>query len=1290
MSQLPLTIPKQPVLLPAEDYYRLRREGIGFIEQMGSSLWTDYNTHDPGITILEALCYAITDLAFRTRWDLKDLLAPATPSSDPKQPFPNQPFFTAREILTVNPWTPDDFRRLLIDLDGVRNAWVFCKECACDVHYYDWCEDDKLTLSYQKPDNAKLQAPAKKVELLGLYEILLELEADLELGDLNDRKIEHTYKTIFDAEGKSHPVTMELRFPEWALEQRDAWRLFLKNSDAFEGKNGPSFNLELLKFNRNKTDNTPLSDVELRNNWRNVLYASFRIELLPGREQITIENAALRMFGDTFAKSQTTVSGFETILKDNTTLGFIQRYRNKLFKVEQAVADAKALLHDHRNLDEDYCHVRGVAVEDVAVCADVEVAPDADIERIQAQIWFKIEQYLNPPVPFYTLQELLDTGIPVEDIFNGPKLSNGFIKAEELEAAGLKTVLRTSDIINRLMDIKGVVAVNNLLLSKYDAEGNVTKGAADPTWNADSTLNNGTPLFDDNKTSASWLLFVGALHQPRLYHNMSRFLFCKNGLPFLPRMDEAYDTLTQLRGEAERPKIKNTSNDLPVPSGTFRSPEDYSPVQYSFPVTYGIGTDGLPSHVSTLRRAQARQMKAYLMVFEQHLGNAFAQIAHTADLFSLDPTIRRTYFVREFSEALIQGYTDMTSGLNQSALEGMTETVAEFHERRNRFLDHIMARFGEQFVEYALLLTNLQGQQVALDRLIADKLSFLKAYPLISHDRGKGLNYKKNPCSPENVPGLKKRISLLLGYPDLTFYWTVDGPVLGQYTVTLQLKDRHGTNWFQGTLIIPSIGSDTVTLKAFREIIVRMVQPGAYEIVPETSQFRLKLKDKNGDPLAQHQELFQTKVDAKAFRDELMGWSSNERAIVVEHLLLRPKFPGDALYPVCTVGACGTCGDEDPYSFRLTFVMPGWTAPFNTNLEMRNFADRTIRQEMPSHLLGKICWVGNDGFIENPCDPVISELAELLMLKGRNADGRQPAEPDACNCALAIYTAFSRQFAIWYADKTLDYFHSDALDEALKTDVLTKVLPSEIPCTAILDEAVWQGVQSIMAKYFHYIALNGWQFERFEAAWCKWLEVNAGFDWTEERVQERVEAILRSNIEPNARAKTLDTDELCKCAAAIVTKYGMDFHCWMDAKVKAGRALESFPPFTPDPIPLCAGLTFKPGTETTITALLTERYVAYQETSYRLRIVVNLLANLRNTYPGATLHDCDDGSDQNPVRLGKTALGNYPLRQTLSSSDSPGPAPSDRATTQPAPVSGPQAKTTLAKPPKNGKRKGRS
>ena len=65
---------------------------------------------------------------------------------------------------------------------------------------------------------------------------------------------------------------------------------------------------------------------------------------------------------------------------------------------------------------------------------------------------------------------------------------------------------------------------------------------------------------------------------------------------------------------------------------------------------------------------------------------------------------------------------------------------------------------------------------MAQQRLIDDKIAFLKRYPVISHDRGKAFDYTLAPCSPDNYPGIKKRISLLLGYPDLTFDWTVATP----------------------------------------------------------------------------------------------------------------------------------------------------------------------------------------------------------------------------------------------------------------------------------------------------------------------------------------------------------------------------------------------------------------------------------------------------------------------------------------------------------------------------------
>ena len=62
---------------PSLDFEFLRSEGIAAIEAMASTTWTDYNHHDPGITILEQLCYALTDYSYRADYPLPDLLSEA-------------------------------------------------------------------------------------------------------------------------------------------------------------------------------------------------------------------------------------------------------------------------------------------------------------------------------------------------------------------------------------------------------------------------------------------------------------------------------------------------------------------------------------------------------------------------------------------------------------------------------------------------------------------------------------------------------------------------------------------------------------------------------------------------------------------------------------------------------------------------------------------------------------------------------------------------------------------------------------------------------------------------------------------------------------------------------------------------------------------------------------------------------------------------------------------------------------------------------------------------------------
>jgi RNase P/RNase MRP subunit POP5 len=1296
MSKQPDMIPKQPLLKPSEDYYRLRREGIGFIADVGSRLWTDYNTHDPGITILEALCFAITDLTYRTGWDIKDILMSEIKPADPKNPYPNQSFFTAREVLTVNPCTTDDFRRLLIDLEGVRNAWLICKQCVCDVTVYAEHDDiGQLVLDYKKPLNTP-ETKISKIQPQGLYDVLIELEADRELGELNDRKIVKTFARVIP----DHPLTLELRFPAWGFLDSVGYEYLSKGAGSEEHIAIKS--VKMLRLVKNKYDDIPIIDDEgLRKGWRGIFYISLEITLQITKDNkenelnLTIHNATLRLFGDEAVRSALNVDSLRTYLEDNTDFGFVQTYRKKLAAVRTQVEIAKTALHSHRNLDEDYCSVRVVGIEDVAVCADVEIEPDADIEFVQARIWFEIEQYFNPPVSFYTLQELQSANVPVETIFNGPELENGFLKTEELQAAQLKTVLRTSDIINRLMDIEGLVSVNYLSFTKYDEEGNVVKGSADTDGD--------TGEIDTNKISASWQLNITEYHQPRFNRNLSKFLFFKNGLPFTPRIDEALDTLTQLRGEVERPKIKHASKeDLPIPTGTFRNPDDYYPIQNSFPLAYGIGPEGLPSHVSAKRRAQAKQMKAYLLVFEQLLGNALAQLAHTADLFSLDTGINRTYFIKQFSKDkfsknFIEGYGDLVDGLDQTTFETLIESTSEFYQRRNHFLDHIMARFGEQFSEYALLLSNLQGQQIALDRLIDKKIAFLNVYPSLSHDRGKAFNYKDNPCDPNNVPGLKRRINLLLGYPEFVFYWNASSSNERRDNIPLQLKDHNG----KVQLELSSPPSLTKALDAFVANLEQKNNPASYKVEYENGQFQTTLKNKYCTPITPTQKILKgqerlkdelkafqktaiiqvsqsstlsietekdrfllklkasdaihsgqskpvgTKNEAEKLKEELLGWSAIERAIVVEHLLLRPKFFGDVLDPIYISENCSLCCDEDAYSFRLTYVMPGWAAPYDENMEMRRFAERTIHQEIPAHLLCKICWVGNEGFDDKPSDSVIDDIVEVLVAS--RLDLPEDSAAQLRDHASTIFKTLNEVFKDWYADKILVLIKPEDLNTELNK-IFSKTKAPKIFDTPI-SPALWTDIQGKMLTYFQQKALHGWQFDRFEQAWCKWLESNAKIDWVEERLQERVEAILASKLKEGSLANP-DKRELCNLAGAIVAEFGWAFYDWMDEEVNAGKVefdkgkvlkvLKFNHTFTYE---LSGSLKSRIGNEdatTTIQELLIKHYQNYVEVSYRLKVLLNLLSNLHNIYPPATLHDCDEGNDQNPVRLGSTALGDYP------------------------------------------------
>ena len=106
----------------SQRFDELMQEGIDLIQRYSGDQWTDYNYHDPGITILEQLCYAITDLGYRTNFPIEDLLLLNRDRYDLER---NNLFFSPEKAFSSCPLTLNDFRRLIIDaIDNVNNAWL--------------------------------------------------------------------------------------------------------------------------------------------------------------------------------------------------------------------------------------------------------------------------------------------------------------------------------------------------------------------------------------------------------------------------------------------------------------------------------------------------------------------------------------------------------------------------------------------------------------------------------------------------------------------------------------------------------------------------------------------------------------------------------------------------------------------------------------------------------------------------------------------------------------------------------------------------------------------------------------------------------------------------------------------------------------------------------------------------------------------------------------------------------------------------------------------------------------
>ena len=109
--QRAVTIPRRTAKsATAVDFQVLRAEGIRHVQDLAGGRWTDYNLHDPGVTILEQLCYALTELAYRADFPVADHLCGEDGSID----YDAQALFKPEDILPCRALTAADYRAALL------------------------------------------------------------------------------------------------------------------------------------------------------------------------------------------------------------------------------------------------------------------------------------------------------------------------------------------------------------------------------------------------------------------------------------------------------------------------------------------------------------------------------------------------------------------------------------------------------------------------------------------------------------------------------------------------------------------------------------------------------------------------------------------------------------------------------------------------------------------------------------------------------------------------------------------------------------------------------------------------------------------------------------------------------------------------------------------------------------------------------------------------------------------------------------------------------------------------
>ncbi|MHC0447942.1 hypothetical protein ACWA1F_21220 [Flavobacterium sp. 3-218] len=425
-------------------------------------------------------------------------------------------------------------------------------------------------------------------------------------------------------------------------------------------------------------------------------------------------------------------------------------------------------LNQSRNIGELFNMPIALQTQNCWIGGKIELEKNADEHAVLLELQNKLRAYIFPKIDQVNYDALKEEGYNAAEIYDGPYLKNGWILDETL--SDKKDTVKTIDLIPIIESVAGIISISGLQIYQKKISTQALQSTESQILSIDVMAS-----FKEKKL---------------LLHSNGKEIQADAFGPLQINLSKYQDTATSLNN---KPAIK-------LPKSSFRDINSYYSIQNTFPQQYGIGDDKIEDDSAPIQVAQSRQLKGYLTLFDQVLANQFSQLANVSKLFSFTnsvcgaPSDNETFYalkdkfekkhleypvpykmfapsyfyqslynvphikpllknnaVFEYSygeetkkELKEKSWFEYQQDPYNAYIFGMMKIMEEEDvnfDRRNKILDHLLARHGESpkvidaIIEDTIYTGNKKKDQIILKSL------YLQNLDLLSYNRLKGCNF---------------------------------------------------------------------------------------------------------------------------------------------------------------------------------------------------------------------------------------------------------------------------------------------------------------------------------------------------------------------------------------------------------------------------------------------------------------------------------------------------------------------------------------------------------------------